>query len=247
MHVVMFGDQHVESLGGAQVSMRLQRRFLEKAGHTVTIVAPAMHGARAACGARRTARRTSTCRRSRSRSTGSTRSPGRAGAPIDGWMPRWRPPAGRCRARPGGLLGRLHRSPLRRPARAAGRPHDAQPGRRGDRGDGALPGSRAAGAQRVAAAGARLRGRGSGRLVVSAAVRRAIGCRHRPVVALRATARSARRRARRAARRPRRRPARRRHLERHRRRGAGRGARSQAQRPEPRARPGRRGSCGSDA
>src|SRR6187431_3046470 len=42
----MFGDQHVESLGGAQVSMRLQRRFLEKAGHTVTIVAPAMHGAR---------------------------------------------------------------------------------------------------------------------------------------------------------------------------------------------------------
>ena len=39
MHVVMFGDQHVESLGGAQVSTRLQRRFLEKAGHTVTIVA----------------------------------------------------------------------------------------------------------------------------------------------------------------------------------------------------------------
>ncbi len=44
MHVVMFGDQHAESLGGAQVSMRLQRRFLEKAGHTVTMVAPAMHG-----------------------------------------------------------------------------------------------------------------------------------------------------------------------------------------------------------
>jgi 1,2-diacylglycerol 3-alpha-glucosyltransferase len=42
----MFGDQHVESLGGAQVSMRLQRRFLERAGHTVTIVAPRMHGAR---------------------------------------------------------------------------------------------------------------------------------------------------------------------------------------------------------
>nr|WP_205835281.1 glycosyltransferase [Microbacterium sp. CFH 90308] len=39
----MFGDQHAETLGGAQVSMRLQRRFLEKAGHTVTIVAPAMH------------------------------------------------------------------------------------------------------------------------------------------------------------------------------------------------------------
>lgn len=47
MHVVMFGDQHVESLGGAQVSMRLQRRFLERAGHIVTIVAPAMHGPRA--------------------------------------------------------------------------------------------------------------------------------------------------------------------------------------------------------
>ncbi|MCR2808437.1 MULTISPECIES: glycosyltransferase [unclassified Microbacterium] len=47
MHVVMFGDQHVESLGGAQVSMRLQRRFLERAGHTVSIVAPRMHGPRA--------------------------------------------------------------------------------------------------------------------------------------------------------------------------------------------------------
>ncbi|MGK3868237.1 hypothetical protein ABI118_15670, partial [Enterococcus faecium] len=41
--VVMFADQHVESLGGAQVSMRLQRRFLERAGHTVTIVAPRLH------------------------------------------------------------------------------------------------------------------------------------------------------------------------------------------------------------
>lgn len=47
MHIVFFGDQHLESLGGAQVSMRLQRRFLEKAGHTVTVVAPAMHGPRA--------------------------------------------------------------------------------------------------------------------------------------------------------------------------------------------------------
>ncbi|WP_460773233.1 glycosyltransferase [Microbacterium sp. GXF7504] len=42
MHVVFFGDQHLESLGGAQVSMRLQRRFLERAGHTVTVVAPRM-------------------------------------------------------------------------------------------------------------------------------------------------------------------------------------------------------------
>lgn len=40
MHVIMFADQHVESLGGAQVSMRLQRRYLERAGHRVTVVAP---------------------------------------------------------------------------------------------------------------------------------------------------------------------------------------------------------------
>ncbi|MCD2168145.1 glycosyltransferase [Microbacterium sp. JC 701] len=40
MHVVMFADQHLESLGGAQVSMRLQKRFLERAGHVVTVVAP---------------------------------------------------------------------------------------------------------------------------------------------------------------------------------------------------------------
>ncbi|HEX5857520.1 MAG TPA: glycosyltransferase [Microbacterium sp.] len=44
MHIVMFADQHLDSLGGAQVSMRLQRRFLERAGHTVTIVAPGMRG-----------------------------------------------------------------------------------------------------------------------------------------------------------------------------------------------------------
>ncbi|MCI1018854.1 glycosyltransferase [Microbacterium sp. C5A9] len=47
MHVVFFGDQHLDSLGGAQVSMRLQRQFLERAGHTVTVVAPRMHGSRA--------------------------------------------------------------------------------------------------------------------------------------------------------------------------------------------------------
>ncbi len=46
MHVVFFSDQHVETFGGAQVSMRLQRRFLEKEGHTVTIVAPRTHGPR---------------------------------------------------------------------------------------------------------------------------------------------------------------------------------------------------------
>lgn len=43
MHIVFFGDQHLESLGGAQVSMRLQRRYLERAGHVVTVVAPKMH------------------------------------------------------------------------------------------------------------------------------------------------------------------------------------------------------------
>jgi glycosyltransferase involved in cell wall biosynthesis len=48
----MFGDQHLESLGGAQVSMRLQQRFLEKAGHVVTVVAPRMHGPRAAAARR---------------------------------------------------------------------------------------------------------------------------------------------------------------------------------------------------
>ncbi|TCJ20894.1 glycosyltransferase, partial [Microbacterium sp. PI-1] len=50
MHIVFFGDQHLDSLGGAQVSMRLQREFLERAGHTVTVVAPRMHGSRASSG-----------------------------------------------------------------------------------------------------------------------------------------------------------------------------------------------------
>lgn len=46
MHVLFFADQHLDSLGGAQVSMRLQRTFLERAGHTVTVVAPRMHARR---------------------------------------------------------------------------------------------------------------------------------------------------------------------------------------------------------
>lgn len=50
MHIVFFGDQHLNSLGGAQVSMRLQRTFLERAGHTVTVVAPRMHARRDAEG-----------------------------------------------------------------------------------------------------------------------------------------------------------------------------------------------------
>ncbi|GAA1540621.1 glycosyltransferase involved in cell wall biosynthesis [Microbacterium ginsengiterrae] len=50
MHIVFFGDQHLASLGGAQVSMRLQKQYLERAGHTVTVVAPKMHTARAVGG-----------------------------------------------------------------------------------------------------------------------------------------------------------------------------------------------------
>jgi 1,2-diacylglycerol 3-alpha-glucosyltransferase len=41
VHIVMFLDQHPESLGGAQLSARLQRRFLERNGHRVTICSPA--------------------------------------------------------------------------------------------------------------------------------------------------------------------------------------------------------------
>ncbi|MBK0417570.1 glycosyltransferase [Leucobacter sp. CSA1] len=43
MHVLVVTDQHPESLGGVQVSIRLQRRFLERLGHRVTIAAPALH------------------------------------------------------------------------------------------------------------------------------------------------------------------------------------------------------------
>ncbi|MBG6238679.1 glycosyltransferase involved in cell wall biosynthesis [Mycetocola sp. CAN_C7] len=43
MHILMFSDQHADSLGGVQVSLRLQKRFLEQAGHTVTVCAPRMH------------------------------------------------------------------------------------------------------------------------------------------------------------------------------------------------------------
>ena len=48
MHIVFFADQHAETLGGAQVSMRLQRKYLERAGHTVTVVAPKTHSPRPA-------------------------------------------------------------------------------------------------------------------------------------------------------------------------------------------------------
>ncbi|MET4637455.1 glycosyltransferase family 4 protein [Mycetocola sp. 2940] len=43
MHILMFSDQHADSLGGVQVSLRLQKRFLEQDGHTVTVCAPRMH------------------------------------------------------------------------------------------------------------------------------------------------------------------------------------------------------------
>lgn len=40
MHIAFFSDQHPATLGGLQVSLGLQRQFLEAAGHTVTICAP---------------------------------------------------------------------------------------------------------------------------------------------------------------------------------------------------------------
>ncbi|MBL3688015.1 glycosyltransferase [Leucobacter zeae] len=43
MHVLFVTDQHPESLGGVQVALRLQRRYLERLGHRVTIAAPALH------------------------------------------------------------------------------------------------------------------------------------------------------------------------------------------------------------
>ena len=43
MHILIVTDQHPESLGGVQVAIRLQRKFLERLGHRVTIAAPALH------------------------------------------------------------------------------------------------------------------------------------------------------------------------------------------------------------
>lgn len=43
MHVLVVTDQHADSLGGVQVAIRLQRRYLERLGHRVTIAAPALH------------------------------------------------------------------------------------------------------------------------------------------------------------------------------------------------------------
>ncbi|MGB9034372.1 MAG: glycosyltransferase [Paeniglutamicibacter sp.] len=44
MHCVIFVDQHPDTLGGMQTSVQLQRRFLELAGHRVTIVSPRYRG-----------------------------------------------------------------------------------------------------------------------------------------------------------------------------------------------------------
>ncbi|MGB3414654.1 MAG: glycosyltransferase [Microbacteriaceae bacterium] len=38
MHIAIFLDQHPDSLGGAQLSVRLQKQYLERAGHRVTLV-----------------------------------------------------------------------------------------------------------------------------------------------------------------------------------------------------------------
>lgn len=43
MHILIVTDQHAESLGGVQVAIRLQRRYLERLGHRVSIAAPALH------------------------------------------------------------------------------------------------------------------------------------------------------------------------------------------------------------
>ena len=38
MHILFFADHHPDSLGGVQTSFMLQKKFLERAGHTVTLV-----------------------------------------------------------------------------------------------------------------------------------------------------------------------------------------------------------------
>lgn len=43
MHILIVTDQHPESLGGVQVAIRLQRQYLERLGHRVSIAAPALH------------------------------------------------------------------------------------------------------------------------------------------------------------------------------------------------------------
>ena len=42
MHILIFCEQHPHTLGGAQMSVVLQAKYLERAGHTVTFVSPAL-------------------------------------------------------------------------------------------------------------------------------------------------------------------------------------------------------------
>ncbi|NDH65394.1 MAG: hypothetical protein EBY26_03295, partial [Microbacteriaceae bacterium] len=39
MHILFFSDHHPDSLGGVQTSLLLQKKYLEKLGHKVTVVA----------------------------------------------------------------------------------------------------------------------------------------------------------------------------------------------------------------
>lgn len=42
LHIAVFADQHPRTLGGMQTSVQLQRKFLQRAGHRVTIVSPGL-------------------------------------------------------------------------------------------------------------------------------------------------------------------------------------------------------------
>ena len=42
MHIAIFCEQHPHTLGGAQMSALLQAKFLERSGHTVTFISPAL-------------------------------------------------------------------------------------------------------------------------------------------------------------------------------------------------------------
>ena len=50
MHIAIFTDQHPRSLGGIQTSIMLQKKYLERAGHRVTIVCPSSSKGRATDG-----------------------------------------------------------------------------------------------------------------------------------------------------------------------------------------------------
>lgn len=43
MHILVVTDQHPQSLGGVQVSLQTQRKFLERLGHRMTIVSGRLH------------------------------------------------------------------------------------------------------------------------------------------------------------------------------------------------------------